>query len=180
MAELTLQERLQPALLDRLTDDEPEKKLESRDQRVISIAKLRACILRDVSWLLNSVQLAATEDLSDFPAVERSVLNYGVPSFAGGSIGQLGIAHIETAIREAVLRYEPRLIPDTVKVKLVQESLHNDAHNTIALEIDAQLWCQPLPLQMFMKTELDLELGAARLIEQFEADRVEKRGRGRR
>lgn len=180
MAELTLQERLQPALLDRLADDEPEKKLEARDQRVMSIAKLRNCILRDLSWLLNSVHLEATEDLSDYPLVERSVLNYGVPSFAGGSIDQIGIAATEAAIREAILRYEPRLMPNSVKVKIVQESLGDDSHNTIALEIDAELWCQPLPLQMFMKTELDLELGAARVIEQSESDRVEKRSRGRR
>ena len=34
--QLTPQERLQPALLDRLTDDEPDKKLEPREQRVMS------------------------------------------------------------------------------------------------------------------------------------------------
>lgn len=32
MAELTSKERLQPSLLDRLTDDEPDKTQESRDQ----------------------------------------------------------------------------------------------------------------------------------------------------
>ena len=36
------QERLQPALLDRLTDDEPDKKLEPREQRVMSKTPLRA------------------------------------------------------------------------------------------------------------------------------------------
>src|SRR5262249_39227931 len=70
MADLILQERLQPALLDRLTDDEPEKLMESREQRVISLAKLRQCILRDLSWLLNAVRLDATQDLSDFPLAE--------------------------------------------------------------------------------------------------------------
>ena len=170
MAELTLQDRLQPALLDRLTDDEPEKRTESREQRVISLAKLRNSILRDLSWLLNSVHLAATEDLSECPFAEQSVLNYGLPSFAGGSIAQLGISHTEDAIRKAILRFEPRLLPNTVKVKLIEESLREDAHNTIALEIHAELWCQPLPLHMYMKTELDLEIGAARLTEQTEAE----------
>jgi hypothetical protein len=32
---------------------------------------------------------------------------------------------------------------------------------------------------MFMKTELDLELGAAQIVEQSEADRVDARGRRR-
>jgi type VI secretion system protein ImpF len=180
VAELTLQERLQPALLDRLTDDEPDKLMESRDQRVMSIAKLRSAILRDLTWLLNSVHLAATEDLSECPLVARSVLNFGVPSFAGESFEQLGIAATETAIRQAILQFEPRLLPNSIKVKLAQESMRGDTHNTIAVEIDAELWCQPLPLQMFLRTELDLEIGAARIIEQSESDRVEKRGRGRR
>ena len=41
MAELTTQERLQPSLLDRLTDDEPGKHEESRDKRVITANRLR-------------------------------------------------------------------------------------------------------------------------------------------
>jgi len=180
MAELGLKERLQPALLDRLTDDEPEKKLESREQRVLTLSKLRACVLRDLSWLLNSVHLAATENLSELRQVERSVVNYGIPSFAGGSIDEYGLKSTAEAIREAIVRYEPRLLPNSVKVAIVEDSLGDDAHNRIALEIDAELWCQPLPLQMYMKTELDLEIGAARIVEQSEADRVDANGRRRR
>ena len=44
MAELTSKERLQPSLLDRLTDDEPDKTQESRDQRVLSANRLRECV----------------------------------------------------------------------------------------------------------------------------------------
>ena len=40
MAELTPKERLQPSLLDRLTDDEPEQQQESRDKRVLSTCLL--------------------------------------------------------------------------------------------------------------------------------------------
>jgi hypothetical protein len=41
MAELTPQERLQPSLLDRLTDLAPAEREESREQRVINAARLR-------------------------------------------------------------------------------------------------------------------------------------------
>ena len=40
------QDQLQPALLDRLTDEEPDKKLEPRLQRVITKKKLREAVLR--------------------------------------------------------------------------------------------------------------------------------------
>src|SRR5258708_32270844 len=79
MAELTQQERLQPCLLDRITDDAPEKKQESRDQRVVSLRRLREGVLRDLAWLLNATNMAVLEDLTDYPYVAQSVLNYGMP-----------------------------------------------------------------------------------------------------
>jgi type VI secretion system protein ImpF len=165
MAEISLKERLQPALLDRLTDDEPGKKQESRDQRIISLPKLRAGVLRDLAWLLNSVHLESTVDLDDCPNVKNSVLNYGVPSFAGSSTAEIGIGEAERRVKEAILRFEPRLVASTVKVTLLMESLREDAHNTVGLEIEAELWAQPVPLRMFMKTEFDLEIGAVRITE---------------
>ncbi len=61
MAELTPKERLQPALLDRLTDDEPEKPQESRDKRVLSTNRLRECVLRDLAWLFNASRMPDNE-----------------------------------------------------------------------------------------------------------------------
>src|SRR5882724_6045975 len=138
MAELTVQERLQPALLDRLTDDEPEKSVESRDQRIIALPKLRQFILRDLSWLLNTPHLAATEDLEEYPNVAQSVLNYGLPSFAGSAVARLSGAEVERAIKEAVLRYEPRLLPKTVKVKMVSGGAGDDSSHSAQIEIEAE------------------------------------------
>ena len=60
MAEQLLpQERLQPALLDRLTDDEPDKKQEPREARVLSKSRLRQSVLRDLAWLFNATRLEA-------------------------------------------------------------------------------------------------------------------------
>ena len=83
MAELTQKERLQPSLLDRLTDDDREQRQESREKRILSPARLRECVRRDLTWLLNTTHLAALEDLTEQPEVQRSVLNYGMPDFAG-------------------------------------------------------------------------------------------------
>ncbi|MFN5622686.1 MAG: type VI secretion system baseplate subunit TssE, partial [Planctomyces sp.] len=52
MAELTTQDRLQPSLLDRLIDHEPQQTQESRDKRVLSLKKLREAVVRDIGWLL--------------------------------------------------------------------------------------------------------------------------------
>ena len=67
MAELTVKERLQPSLLDRLTDDEPDKNVESRDRRVISLERLRECVMRDLGWLLNTGKLSQVQNLDAYP-----------------------------------------------------------------------------------------------------------------
>ena len=64
----TPQEQLQPALLDRLTDEEPDKKLEPRQQRVISKRRMREAVLRDLAWLFNTTRLDPDMDPVDAPA----------------------------------------------------------------------------------------------------------------
>ena len=54
MGELTSRERLQPSLLDRLSDDDREQVVEPRDKRVLSMRDLRKAVLRDLGWLLFS------------------------------------------------------------------------------------------------------------------------------
>ena len=48
MATLRAQDRLQPALLDRLTDDDPSARTETADARVINRNRLRELVLRDL------------------------------------------------------------------------------------------------------------------------------------
>ena len=54
MAELTPMDRLQPCLLDRLTDDEPEVSREGRDKRIVSLQRYKSAVLRDIEMLLNA------------------------------------------------------------------------------------------------------------------------------
>src|SRR5512140_3429227 len=88
MADLTAIEKLQPCLLDRLTDDEPEKREESRSQRVVSLQRYRRGVLRDLEWLFNAHGYLVTEGLEsfrlrDYPHAYRSVLNFGTRQLCG-------------------------------------------------------------------------------------------------
>ena len=164
MAELTTQERLQPSLLDRLTDDNPQKKQESRDRRVMSASRLREAVLRDLVWLLNTGSLEATEDLDEYPDVARSVLNFGMPELAGITGSSLIAGELEKAVRQAILDFEPRILRNTVKVRAIPAEDEPD-QNALTLEIEGTLWGQPSPQQLFLKTEVDLESGDIRVSE---------------
>ncbi len=159
MAELTQNERLQPSLLDRLTDNDPEKKQESRDKRVLSLQRLREAVRRDLTWLLNCGNLSATDDLDDYPEVNRSVINFGVPDLAGSTASTLNRSDVERMLRQSVLNFEPRIIPETLKVRLDRDH-EQMTRNALVFLIEGELWAQPVPMQLFLKTALDLETGA--------------------
>ncbi len=158
MAELRQQDKLQPSLLDRLTDEAPESKTDRPDQRVLTLRKLRDSVKRDLAWLLNATNLSSVQSLERFPEVERSVLNYGMPDISGLTVSDIDTGELELAVRRVILNFEPRILPHTVEVKpLIDEQQMNS--NALAFEIEGLLWAQPAPLQIMLKTELDLELG---------------------
>lgn len=166
MAELTTTERLQPSLLDRLTDDAPQLREESREQRVISATRLRECVTRDLSWLLNSVQFAASRALDDAPEVARSVLNYGIPDLTGLELAGLDVLTLQRRLREAILLYEPRLIASTLQVTVQAQSQRMD-RRSLVFDIRSEMWAQPIPLNLYLKTEVDLETGKLDVVEGY-------------
>ncbi|HEY4366089.1 MAG TPA: type VI secretion system baseplate subunit TssE [Steroidobacteraceae bacterium] len=164
MAELLPQERLQPSLLDRLTDEHPESREETRDKRVLSITQLRSSVLRDIGWLLNTIHLQATQDLSAWPAVASSSVNYGIPDLAGTSAAGRNTAALERAVRQAVLDFEPRILSDSLKVSVRIDAEQMSRHAMLFI-IEGRLWAQPVPLSLYLKTELDLETGSVTVAE---------------
>jgi type VI secretion system protein ImpF len=117
MAELTPSERLQPSLLDRLTDDEPAHSQEARNRRVLSIQRLRECVLRDIAWLLNTTNLARRDLSQTHPHVARSVVNYGLPDLAGMTASTVDIGELEALVRQAIWDFEPRILRHTLRVR---------------------------------------------------------------
>lgn len=158
MAELTQKERLQPSLLDRLSDDAPDKLQESREQRVLSLSKLRLGVLRDLAWLLNTGTLDCVQSLDEYPLVSHSVVNYGIPDLVGTTLSNAEESEIQRKIRQAIWDFEPRIFPESVIVKVaISENLMNQ--NAMTFEIEGELWAQPLPLRLYLRAELDLETG---------------------
>ncbi len=154
MAEANRHDRLQPSLLDRLTDDSPEQRRESLDRQVLTMQQLRAAVLRDLSWLLNTTHLGATDDLVDVPLVSTSTLNYGVPGFTGIVVADDRISSLEQAIATSIKQYEPRIRPASVRVRA--RAGGGEAGARLVFEIQGELWAQPVPQQLFLETSVDI------------------------
>ncbi len=153
MAELTQKERLQPSLLDRLTDDEPHSLKESREKRVLSMHKLRQSVLRDISWLLNCDSLESVVDLTHYPEVANSVLNYGIKDLAGRTVTGANLTLIEKGIKQAINTYEPRILPNSLTIQVFSSDEMN--HQALSFDIEGDLWAQPLPLHLYLRTEIN-------------------------
>lgn len=158
MAELLPQERLQPSLLDRLTDDDPHHQTEPATSRVLTKQQLRQAALRDLQWLFNAVRPPAST-FSGLTHVQGSVLNFGLPAFAGQTATRVSHAELERAVKEAIQRFEPRIDADTLRVKVVMATAFLDSHNVVQLQIEGTLWAQPTPLELILRSALDLETG---------------------
>jgi type VI secretion system protein ImpF len=159
MAELSAQERLQPSLLDRLIDDDPANTHETDDKRTLTKQALRQAVLRDLGWLLNATGYCPAWDEKRFPNASRSVLNFGLPTMSGQYASSMQRASMEQALRQAILNFEPRILPNTLEVEVVLEGYAMDSHNRVGLMIRGMLWAQPVPLEFLMRSRIDLEEG---------------------
>ena len=116
-------------------------------------------MLRDLAWLFNTTKLERGTELSHVPYVRRSVINFGLPALSGQTASSLEVQDLERNLKQAILDFEPRILPDTLEIKAIVEVDELDHHNVIGIQIQGQLWAQPVPLELLVRTEIDLETG---------------------
>ncbi len=160
MPDLTPLEKLQPCLLVRLTDDEPDKREESRSQRVVSHQRYRRGVLEDLTWLFDAqaylrMEGAESFDLKDYPEAYRSVINYGVRQLCGLTAPDM--ERLQDELAEAVRIFEPRLTARNLAIRANME------RNVVTFELEGELWANPLPEHLHLKTTVDLETGQSML-----------------
>jgi type VI secretion system protein ImpF len=71
-------------------------------------------------------------------------------------------AHLESSVHAALLSFEPRLLPESLQVVA---KLGKNPFGTAALvvEVKADLHSEPLPLALYVRTEIDVETGRVRV-----------------
>ncbi|MEO0761031.1 MAG: type VI secretion system baseplate subunit TssE, partial [Pseudomonadota bacterium] len=114
-------------------------------------------IRRDLSWLLNTTNCEAEHDLSTRPEVARSTVNYGVPDLAGKIESIARAIEVRQTIRKAIEDFEPRIVPGSLEINIVEEIEQERA--VITFDIRGELWAQPLPLELYLRTAMDVTTG---------------------
>lgn len=152
-------DKMQPSLLDRLTDNEPGKQREPANSNFITHSALRQQVLRDLQWLFNTINQDSSHDLSALPEVRRSVVNFGVAPLAGKRMSDIEWHDIQRKLTEAIVNFEPRIMPQGLQVRCISDTASLDLHNVLSIEIKGRLWCVPYPLEFLFRTDVDLENG---------------------
>jgi type VI secretion system protein ImpF len=165
MTGINERERLQPSLLDRLTDLEPQQASEPSDRRVIPDARLRDHVRRDLATLLGTTNLRTLyASIDTYPEIARSTINFGVPGYVGILAAGADAVALERAIRKAIVDFEPRLRSGSVKVQARLDRTRM-SRGALSLQIDAEMWTRTGPRPLCLESVVDLETGSAAVTE---------------
>lgn len=88
-----------------------------KPRQVITEAVLRREVARDLDALLNTIALESTLDMDGTPWARKSVLNFGLPDIALRTIDETGVNEIPEEIRAAIVNFEPRIAPETLRIE---------------------------------------------------------------
>jgi type VI secretion system protein ImpF len=125
-------------------------------------AALRATVLRELNWILNTTHLGAIQNLKPYPAVATSVLNYGVPDMAGKLLQRRAVENRAREIKQAIRRFEPRIAPQRLDVTATAKDAKP---NAVTFVIRADVTSAVMALPVEFKTDVEIDTGSATLRE---------------
>ena len=94
--------------------------------------------------------------MSPTPLVAKSTLNYGIPGFAGLLESNSRTHTLERELADAIRAFEPRIRPESLRVRALGQR-GDSAVPALVFEIEGELWAQPVPIQLFLETTIEVE-----------------------
>lgn len=147
-----------PTLLDRLLDDEPKKQHEAADNVFHDGRRLRRLVQEDLTALLNCVNIERELCPVRHNEIAQTVVNYGISPLAGAPANQNNGRELERILRDAILRFEPRIIPQSLIVRGINNENEKPLRQgKMLLEIRGLIYWEPYPLDLCMSGEYDSE-----------------------
>lgn len=147
--------RARATVLDRLTG---RNGAALREFGGIGLRELRDAVIRDLQELLNT-QCWWPYELENLAETASSNLTYGIPDLSVYSwISSDDRKEICARLEHVIRTFEPRLLPRTVKVTLVETEAIE--HFRVRLRIDSVLSVEPFHEPISFDTDIELSTGA--------------------
>jgi type VI secretion system protein ImpF len=123
---------------------------------------VRKDVMRNLEWLLNTEQPNRLAGVPLPPAVQASVLCYGIPAYSGKVQSSFSVDDVAWSIRERIIAFETRIEAATLTVTAGGQ---DDRHkfNRMRFTIHGFLRADPMPIEFIVQSELDMESGTARI-----------------
>ena len=116
-----------------------------------------------VKTLSRSIDLASACDLSAYPRVAASILNYGRPDVTGMIAGTGRLGDLAAALRKALERHEPGIVDGSLTIGPAEEAPHRHGFDAVSqslrFEISLDLAFAPLPIPLTFHAEIDVAAG---------------------
>lgn len=128
----------------------------------VSEQTLLSEVRQNLQALLNTVNLNSTQDLSDFPEVENSILNFGLPDLSVHVVDTIQIERLADDIREALIRFEPRMDPRSLQV-VRDDNVESDTFK-VRFVIKAEIRCDPVRVSSEFIADVDPAFGRIKII----------------
>ena len=126
----------------------------------VSEAVLRSEVSRNLSALLNTVHMEATEDMALTPNVRRSILNFGIPDLSSYTIDEGRVDDLAQMIREAVVAFEPRIVAETIET---ERDRNVDDELSVRFLVRGDLRSEPLNLPVEFIAEMERDSAKFRI-----------------
>jgi type VI secretion system protein ImpF len=147
-----------------LRDDTGERIIASRRVSArswVNEAALRRDLAEDLTRLLNTVNLASADDLSDFSYTARSIINYGLTDITAYSMEETAVDNITNHLRQTLADYEPRLIAASIEV--TRDTVLDNSAQKIRFAVNAEMHATPVDIPVEFVAELELDSGKMRI-----------------
>lgn len=135
---------------------------EDRSARfAITEPELRREVARDLASLMNATNLEATIPMDDLPHARRSIINYGLPDLVRRTIDESAVETIGAEIVAAIMAYEPRLHPASLKVSRDRSVRGEDLR--VRFQVTADLRCDPVDMPVQFVADVEVDTGKIRI-----------------
>ncbi|NDJ56630.1 type VI secretion system baseplate subunit TssE [Enterobacteriaceae bacterium 4M9] len=142
-----------PCLMNRLLDEEPKSESEPWDKFHYNARTMRLVVKKNIEEILNNINSQEQLELPGHSEIASSVFNFGISPLAGEYATPQNHVSLVHRVREALIRFEPRLIPESIIVRQPEGSAQRAHYGVLLFEIRGLIrWGEEI---------IDLSLGAS-------------------